>query len=325
MVATYERSSVWPELISALEAQTLSPARFEVVVIDDASRDDTWEALQKIAARTSLRLQCLRAEVNVGSGAARTCGLDRCRAPVVAFTDDDCLPTPTWLERLCAPLLTGVEEVRPALVVQGRTMPVPEESAKAGGWDRTIWVLRPTWLFETCNIAYRMCDLTAVGGFPGRTDTPPNPSGKQVAEDALAGWKVIEHGAALVFEPGAVVHHRVEPSTYTVWLRDIRGRAVFPALAGAHPLARRAFWGRWFLSSRSAATVLAVAAGVLWLVTGRRSWLAGLLPWVVSALPEARHRPGRPLVVRLAQLALGDLVGLAATSQASLRHRRLVL
>ncbi|HAM00799.1 MAG TPA: hypothetical protein DCQ30_01000, partial [Acidimicrobiaceae bacterium] len=88
VVATYERSSVWPELISALEAQTLSPARFEVVVIDDASRDDTWEALQKIAARTSLRLQCLRAEVNVGSGAARTCGLDRCRAPVVAFTDD---------------------------------------------------------------------------------------------------------------------------------------------------------------------------------------------------------------------------------------------
>ena len=110
VVATRDRATAWPQLISALEAQTLPVAAFEVVVVDDASRDDTWETLQKISARTNVRVLCLRLDVNVGSGAARTFGLDRCRAPVVAFTDDDCSPAPAWLEHLSAPLVAAYED-----------------------------------------------------------------------------------------------------------------------------------------------------------------------------------------------------------------------
>jgi glycosyltransferase involved in cell wall biosynthesis len=325
VVATFERAGLWPELVRALESQTLGTERFEVVVVDDRSSDATWRTLEEVAAHTTLRLLCLRLPANVGSGAARNAGLARCRAPVVAFTDDDCVPHPTWLERLTLPLRAAPGQGAPALVVQGRTVPEPAGAPGAGTWARTLWVTRPTWLFETCNIAYRCTDLRGVGGFPSRSETPPGPSGKQVGEDAVTGWKVVERGAQLVFEVDALVHHRVVPATFGQWLWDLRGRSVFPALAARHALARRAFWSRWFVSPRSAATALAVSAGALWLVSARRGWAVAVLPWVVAALPEARRRPGRPVVVRLGQLALGDLVALGVTARASLRHRRLVL
>jgi len=326
VVPTFGRVRNWPELISALESQTLSVEHFEVVVVDDCSPDETWQLLVETATRTPLRLVAVRLSENVGSGAARTRALAWCRAAVVAFTDDDCLPSAQWLERLEEPFARRRLDRGSGLVVQGRTIPRPEEIDAGGPWGRTLWVLRPTWLFETCNIAYRKADLEAAGGFPSRGSTPAVPSGRQVGEDALAGWRVVEQGAELVFVADAVVYHRVVPENYWSWLGDHRGRAVFPALAAISPLARRAFWGRWFLSSRSAAMVLAVVATL-----GARVWrrpglaVAGVLPWVLLALPEAGARGGRHPALRLSQLAMGDLVGLWATAWASVRNRALVL
>lgn len=324
VVATHDRARFLPELLAALGAQTLHRAHFEVIVVDDHSSGPSWSVLVEAAATSELRLLCLRLGSNLGSGAARSVGLAQCRAPVVAFTDDDCLPTPEWLETLTAPLRDG-PGAPTSVVVQGRTEPWPEDVGDAGPWARTLWVLRPTWLFETCNIAYRYADLHDVGGFPSRAETPPVPSGRQVGEDALTGWKVIDGGARLVFEPDALVHHRNSPATYRDWLRDQRGRAVFPALVARSRRARRAFWCRWFLTPRTAAAALG-AISVAASVWGRRpGWSIGALPWVVLALPEARSRRGRHPAVRLAQLALVDLAGLAATARASVRHRRLVL
>lgn len=325
VIATYGRASFWDELLTALSSQSFPIDRFEVVVVDDCSPDGTWAILQAAAAGTSLALLCLRSAQNVGSGAARNLALEHCRGPLVAFTDDDCLPTAHWLDELCAPFVAAEPAGTQSVVVQGRTIPSPDELADGGAWPRSLWVLGPTWLFETCNIAYRAADLRAVGGFPGRADTPPSRSGRQVGEDALAGWRVVEQGAPLLFAAQAVVHHRVRRSTYAEWLRDQLGREVFPALAARSPLARRAFFGRWFLSRRSAFAALGVASAGVWAVSRRHRFALGLGPWVLEALPEARGRPGKGLVFRLGQLALGDLVGLWATARGAIRHRRLVL
>ena len=324
VTATHGRAGYLPAFLDALAAQSVGLDRFEVVVVDDASDDDTWQALLAAADRTDLRLLCVRLARNVGSGAARTLGLGCCRGAVVAFTDDDCLPTPQWLAHLCAPL-EGPSGEAASVVVQGRTTPWPEDQAAGGPWARTLWVLEPTWLFETCNIAYRRVDLEAVGGFPSAGETPPVPSGRQVGEDAITGWRVVERGGRLVFAHEALVFHRNVPASFGQWIADQRGKAVFPALAARHALARRAFWARWFLTPRSAAVVVSILSVGALAVSRRPGWGAGLVPWVVLALPEARSRPGRPLVVRLAQVGLADVAGLAATAGASIRHRTLVL
>lgn len=320
VIATHSRSQLIPDVLAALQSQTLGTEEFEVVVVDDASTDDTWSVLERCAAGTTLRLKCVRLGVNSGAGGARTVGVNSARAEVVAFTDDDCLPDSSWLERLIAPFDAGGD-----VVVQGRTVSWPGDAAEAGPWARTVWVLGPTWLFETCNVAYRRADVQAVGGFPGRDEAPATVTGRPTGEDALLGWKVVDRGAALVFAPDALVHHRNVPGSWWQWVREQRGRAVFPALAARSPYARRAFWARWFLGPRSAATALGVASLGLWVFSRKRRWLWGVAPWVTLALPEAHNRPGRPEALRLVQLAVVDVAGLAATLRSSIRHRKLVL
>ena len=324
VVSTHERAGFLPALFASLEAQTMPADSFELVVVDDASTDNTWEVLGDLVASTALPARVLRLERNAGQGAGRNAGLAVARGEVVAFTDDDCLPSPRWLERLTEPF-SSASEASPVVVAQGQTEAWPDDAETAGAWARTVWVLRPTWLFETCNIAYRRTDLVAVGGFPSGGDAPVGPHGRIVGEDAIAGWRVVENGAQLVFVPEALVHHRHLPASYLDWLAEQRGRGCFPGLVDRSPLGRRALWRSWFLAPRSAAFDVATVALVAAVCSRRARWLVGLVPWVILALPDARSRRGSPAAVRLAQLFAGDSVGAAALVSASVRTRSVVL
>ena len=322
VVATRDRAPFLPELLGALADQSMDPSRFEVIVVDDGSTDGTWSALEGLAGTTTLRLRGLRLDHSVGQGPARNVGVRAARGEIVAFTDDDCIPEPSWLGTLTEPLDGG--DNAPHVVVQGRTEGWPEDDCH-GPWARTVWVLGPSWLFETCNVAYRRRDVELAGGFPGRDEAPSGPDGKLVGEDAILGWRVMERGAQLRFEPGALVHHRHFPATYAEWLKDQRGRGAFPGLVRRSDVARRALWQRIFLAPRTAAYDLALASLCLAVATRRRRWLWGIAPWIWLALPEASDRGGRHPAIRLAQLALGDHVGATALVKASWSERRLVL
>lgn len=328
VVATRGRASFLAGLFETLAIQAPVPGGFEVVVVDDASTDRTWAVLADQVACTTLAVRALRLARNEGQGVARDVGTAEARGRVVAFTDDDCLPEPTWLARLAAPVLRATD----AVVSQGRTEPWDGDRDAAGAWARTVWVLRPTWLFETCNVAYRRADLVAVGGFAGRGQAPVGPHGRLVGEDALTGWSVVEGGALLVFVPGALVHHRHHPATYGQFLAEQRGRGMFPALVERSPVGRLCLWRHWFLAPRTGGfdlmVVCLVIAG-LRCRPGRRwsglVWGVGAAPWLRAAWREAGDRAGRPRPVRLAQVALADAVGLTSLARGSLRWRALVL
>lgn len=324
VVSTYGRAGFLPALFASLEAQTVPSDSFELIVVDDASTDGTWETLADLMAATRLPARALRLACNSGQGAGRNHGLAVARGEVVAFTDDDCLPSSQWLERLTDPFDAATGAGR-AVVVQGQTRAWPDDADEAGAWARTVWVLRPTWLFETCNVAYRRHDLDGVGGFPTGRDAPIGAHGRIVGEDAIAGWRVIESGAELVFAPDALVHHRHLPAGFLDWLSEQRGRGSFPGLVARSPLGRRALWRSWFLAPRSAAFDVAIVALLGAMHSRRARWLIGLGPWVLLALPEARSRKGRSTAVRLVQLFLGDSVGVVSLASASFRSRSLVL
>jgi glycosyltransferase involved in cell wall biosynthesis len=320
VIATRNRSAYWDELMAALATQDLGARQFEVVIVDDASSDDTWATLKAALPKGPLSVLALRLGTRAGQGQARNVGIAAARGDIVAFTDDDCVPDPRWLSVLTEPFF------RPgSTIVQGRTIPWEHDRAQGGPWARTVWVLGETWLFETCNIAYRRRDLVEVGGFPGAGGSPATADGKAVGEDAILGWRVVEAGASLRFNPEALVYHRNEPTSYVQWLRAHAGRAVFPDLVRRSPFGRRALWHGLFLARRSAAFDLALVCLGVGLVRRRTMWLAGMLPWAWMALPEAADRGGRNPLFRLAQLGAGDLLGLSALLVSSVRHRSLVL
>lgn len=314
-VPTFDRSGFLTTLVERLEAQTLAAERFEVVVVDNGSTDGTWPLLEGIVGRTPLRMAALRLPANRGPAGARNAAVAASRAPVAAFTDDDCLPEPGWL----ASLLAAFEC---ADLVQGRTEP---DHVASGVWDRTIRIVGPTPLFETCNIAYRRHDLLAAGGFDETSAVAAGPGRRAFGEDVLLGAAVVGLGARRAFAPDAVVRHRYLPGSYPDHLREMRNLAGFPALARLAPPLAEALWCRTFLTRRTAAFDLAVV-GVAAAVALRRPLLVlSALPWVRETLPMARERGGRTPLVRLAQLGLADAVGAAALVSGSIRHRRPVL
>ena len=314
-VSTFGRARFLPRLLASLEQQQDAPA-FEVVVADNASTDDTWQVLQRLVDATPLALTAVRVPVNRGAGAGRNAAVEACRGDVLAFTDDDCLPTPGWLAAL-ARLLDDADVV----LVQGRTEPEPGPAP--GTWARSVWVSGPTPWLETCNIAYRRRAFDAAGGF--RVDERLlGKGGRAFGEDTWLGHRVLAGGGRRAFADDAVVHHRWLPGTFADHLRERRVMRGFPALAAQVPAFADACWHGVFLSRRTAAVDLAVVSAVAAAATRRPVPLLGVLPWLRTAWQPARARRG-PVALRLAQAAVADVAGLGALLRGSVEHRRLLL
>ncbi|WP_146842831.1 glycosyltransferase [Cellulomonas composti] len=82
----------------------------EVIVVDDDSKDDTWERLTAWAARDP-RVRALRAP-GVGGGQARNFGVEQARGPWLAFADgDDLIPRGAYAAMLAAARESGSDLV----------------------------------------------------------------------------------------------------------------------------------------------------------------------------------------------------------------------
>ena len=99
VVPTHNRAARLPVAVASVQAQTW--ARVELVVVDDASTDDTPEVLDRLAAADP-RLRVVRPERPLGASDARNAGLDAAEGEVVAFLDDDDEWLPDKLERQLA-------------------------------------------------------------------------------------------------------------------------------------------------------------------------------------------------------------------------------
>jgi len=282
VVPTYQRADRVAALLEDLGRQTLPPVSFEVVVVDDASTDGTADRLDALAPSLAYPIRVLRQPTNAGAGAARNAGLRLVRAPLVAFTDDDCHPAPDWLERGVAAFSGEVG------IVQGRTTPIDEVAV---GFSQTIEEL--SLLFEACNIFYRRDALIEAGGFREEAGFFFHRQGlSPIGEDTRAGWAVRALGWEAVYESGAHVQHDVLPRTYGWWLRYGTRYGHFAALAREFPDVRRElFWKPLFLRQRSAACFMALLGVSLTPLTPLMALLA--MPWLlVARRPRSISRAG---------------------------------
>lgn len=308
-VSTYGRAPLLPRLAAALSAQTLDPQQFEVVVVDDGSVDDTGEVLARLAAESPFTLRIHRQD-NRGAAAGRNVAWRAARAPIVAFTDDDCRPQPQWLEAGIAALLAG------ARVVVGRTIPDPEEAHLLHHPFARSLSMEHGRFFQTANAFYRRDDLEAVDGFD---------EGFTTGEDTDLGLRVVRLGGNVVFTAGALVHHRVATTDLVGAVRGALRWADLPLVIRRHPSMRRELVHRVFWKRTHPPALLAVAG--VGATLARHPALGAVLvaPWIAHRLGEPSAIPWPRRAVRLPGALVVDVAEVTAMVVGSLRHRVLVL
>lgn len=96
VIATYNRAELLRRLLEQLDQQTIDPSHYEVIAVDDGSKEDTREKLAGLRTRYSLRIE---RQTNSGAAVARQRGVDLARGKIIVVVDDDMQVKPTFLER----------------------------------------------------------------------------------------------------------------------------------------------------------------------------------------------------------------------------------
>ena len=126
IIPTYNRADLLPRAIRSVLAQTY--ALLEVIVVDDASTDDTPGTIVGI---TDPRLTYVRHSANRGVSAAQNTGIQAAKGELIAFLGDD----DTWLPDKLAKQVPLFERPEVGLVYCG-VEAVDRE-------DRRQWISRP--------------------------------------------------------------------------------------------------------------------------------------------------------------------------------------
>lgn len=302
-----------PATLAALAAQRFAGTH-EVIVVDDRSRDATAEIARERGARV------LATSGNAGPAEARNAGVAAAGAPLIAFTDADCVPAPDWLARGVAALRAGAD------LVQGPVRPIP--GVEAGPYDRTLRLEAPSPRFECANLFVTRACFERAGGFrhhaaAGSRGARGRASEKSFGEDTLFGWAAVRAGARRAWARDAVVHHAVFPRDARGFVRERLRLRFFPALVADVPELRATMPARVFLSPRSARFDLALAGAAAAVLTRRAAPLAASVPYLARVgvpWPYERWK-----VKRLAADVAADAVGLGALAWGSVRARSPVL
>lgn len=182
-------------LLESLEHQTLARERFEVIVVDNGSQDET----ASVARCGGVRL-VQEQERGHPRARPRNLGAAAAAAERFAFTDVDCVPTPHWLEAFAeaagsAPLIAG-----PVTVTVEPNPNVVQRFERRWRFAQEPWV-RSGWA-ATANLLVERRVFDAVGGF----DEAYRHSG----EDADFCVRARRVGFELGYCPNAQVLHPAE-------------------------------------------------------------------------------------------------------------------
>ncbi len=107
VIPVFNEAATISDVVRTVSAQ---PLVREIIIVDDASRDGTWEVLQKLPKeKPAVRL--FQHKINAGKGAALRTGFAQITAPLAIVQDADLEYDPGDYAALCKPILSGKADV----------------------------------------------------------------------------------------------------------------------------------------------------------------------------------------------------------------------
>jgi glycosyltransferase involved in cell wall biosynthesis len=249
ILCTFNRCISLHKALDSVAAQQLPEfVQWEVIVVDNNSRDKTREVVDEYCRRYPGRFRYLF-EPQQGLSRARNAGIRDARGEIIAFIDDDVIAEPIWLQNLTASLLDGkwagaggrirppVEFSPPHWLTLGGEMDLGGPLALFDLGDAPGELKRAPY---GTNMAFLRSMFEKHGGF--RVDLGRCGSSLLSGEDTDFGNRLMSAAERLRYEPSAVVHHpvpreRLNKKYFRAWWFDfgrtrIIERDFRPALCG---------------------------------------------------------------------------------------------
>lgn len=187
VIPTYHRNDLLAKCLDCLAsgAQTLQPQQYEAIVTDDGYLTTAEEMIQEHYPWVKWV-----AGPRKGPAANRNHGASYARGEFIAFTDDDCLPTASWLSEFKSAINPNID------VYEGKTtckvgIRSPLEYAPVNLTGNCLW---------SCNMMVRATAFRELGGFDENFPYPH-------AEDTDLADRLKAAGCTFLFVESAIVDH----------------------------------------------------------------------------------------------------------------------
>lgn len=245
---TTNRRNELLRLLAALERQSYED--FEIVVVVGPSEDGSAEAVARRWGDRVKLVACPEFNLSV----SRNLGLAHAAGEIVAFVDDDALPSTTWLEQIAEAFrddeLSGTGGrtylVRPdeqrLQFLHGVFSVVAEQQDVRWGHPPLPSSRTPPWFWfpraHGTNMAYRRAALLAIGGFDERFEYLYD-DGDIGVRLGLAGFKIRTLDEAVVYHVGAQSGNRGRHRYDLNWYSWSRSQIYFALKNGRFTVGRK--------------------------------------------------------------------------------------
>ncbi|MBM4196668.1 MAG: glycosyltransferase [Gammaproteobacteria bacterium] len=229
LVCTRDRETQLRRFLAALPVTEIRAAAAELVLVDNASADGSLALLESFAADSGLDVRVL-AEPRPGKSLALNRGIDATRAPLVAFTDDDCYLGAGYLATALAEFASGSFQYAGGRIV----LHDPSDSRIATNYSTRRRLLAPgsflrAGLIQGANMVVSRAVFERIGGF----DAALGPATRFRCEDIDLCARASAAGFTGAYLPSLLVHHhhgrKAGPGTEALKQANAHGRGAYYA------------------------------------------------------------------------------------------------
>ena len=205
VIPAFNASRTIGECLDALSTQSISRDRYELIVVDDGSTDDTVRIAREHDA-------VVVEQLHAGPAIARNLGVSHASGVIILFTDSDCIASSDFIEQMTRPFNDpNIVGVKGAYRTHQRELWA--RFAQVEFEERYVKLARSASIdfVDSHAAAFRKQVFLEVGGFDPHFPVANN-------EDVDLSYKIARIGYKMVFNPHAIIYH-YHPSEMRTYLR----------------------------------------------------------------------------------------------------------
>ena len=250
VIPTFKRPDLLRRCLEAIKNQSFVKHCFEVIVVADGPDRLSAQAVEEMRlASRELQLNYYELPYKKGPAAARNFGWKQSKGILIAFTDDDCIPSENWLNNYWNAYQTSEKE---KISFTGKVIvPVPERPTD---YQKNVSHLS-TADFITANCACSRPALELVRGFDEEFPAAWR-------EDSALEFELLKHEVPIVKLRNAEVTHPVRKAPWGISIQEQKKSMFNALLFKKYPdfyrkkIASQPVWSYYFIIILSLMSVL---------------------------------------------------------------------